>query len=137
MPPEPAAIVGQAEKALKSKGGSVLIIEDNDDSAESLRLMLEHFGYTVSVARSGPEGVAVAKARRPDAVICDIGLPGFDGFAVAEQLRGDPATKHARLIAVTGYGSEDDRTRAVQAGFDVHLVKPVPPDRLLGHLQAA
>ena len=101
---------------------------------ESLRMLLELFGYEVTVAHSGPEGVAAALRARPDVVLCDIGLPGMDGFAVAGALRDDPATAAARLIAVTGYGQEDDRRRALAAGFDEHLVKPVDPEILLGRL---
>src|SRR5262249_16136105 len=107
------------------------------DSAESLRMLLELAGYEVIVAHSGPEGVKAAKRATPAVVLCDIGLPGMDGFAVAEALRKDPFTAGARLIAVTGYGHEDDKRRALQAGFDDPLVKPVDPAELLGSLEAA
>jgi CheY-like chemotaxis protein len=73
---------------------------------------------------------------RPDVVLCDIGLPGLDGYGVASALRRGPETAAVRLIAVTGYGDEEDRRRSREAGFDVHLVKPVDPERLLGHLVA-
>lgn len=112
----------------------VLIVEDNRDSAESLRLLLEIYGYDVTLAYTGPEGVEAAKAVRPDVVLCDIGLPGMDGFTVADTLRRAPETASARLIAVTGYGEEEDRRRALESGFDLHLVKPVDPEKLLGHL---
>jgi len=112
----------------------VLVVEDNRDSAESLRLLLEAFGNEVAVAHSGPEGLAAAKAMRPDVVLCDIGLPGLDGFGVAAALRQSPETAAARLIAVTGYGDEEDRRRSREAGFDVHLVKPVEPERLLAQV---
>jgi signal transduction histidine kinase/ActR/RegA family two-component response regulator len=112
----------------------VLVVEDNRDSAEALRMLLEICGYEVMVAFSGTEGVEIAQAARPDAVVCDIGLPGMDGFTVAEHLRRSPETAAARLIAVTGYGQEEDRQRALEAGFDVHLVKPVEPGKLLEHL---
>jgi CheY-like chemotaxis protein len=78
--------------------------------------------------------VKAAQEKRPDVVLCDIGLPGMDGFAVASTLRKDPQTSAARLIAVTGYGQEEDKERARAAGFDEHLVKPVDPERLLGRL---
>jgi signal transduction histidine kinase/ActR/RegA family two-component response regulator len=112
----------------------VLVVEDNRDSAEALRMLLEICGYEVALAYSGTEGVELAQAVRPDVVVCDIGLPGLDGFTVAGHLRRNPETAMARLIAVTGYGQEEDRQRALEAGFDVHLVKPVEPGRLLEHL---
>jgi signal transduction histidine kinase/CheY-like chemotaxis protein len=107
----------------------ILVVEDNLDSAESLRMFLELFGHGVTLAHTGPDGVAAARALRPDVVLCDIGLPGMDGFAVAGTLRRHPDTAATRLIAVTGYGQEEDRRRALSAGFDIHLVKPVDPQK--------
>jgi two-component system CheB/CheR fusion protein len=115
----------------------VLIVEDNPDAAHALRMLLELCGYDVSLARTGAEGLAVAKAKRPQVVLCDIGLPGMDGYQVATALRQDPQTAETRLIAVTAYGMEEDRRRALAAGFDVHLVKPVDCDKLLQHLSPA
>jgi signal transduction histidine kinase/CheY-like chemotaxis protein len=112
----------------------ILVVEDNRDAAESLGLFLELCGFGVTLAYSGPEGLEAAKSVRPDIVLCDIGLPGMDGFQVAGALRRNPETAEARLIAVTGYGQEEDRRRALAAGFDVHLVKPVDPEKLLGYL---
>jgi PAS domain S-box-containing protein len=112
----------------------ILIVEDNPDAAESLRMLLELFGYEVTLAYTGPEGVRAALQARPHVVVCDIGLPGMDGYAVAHVLRQHPETAKTRLIAVTGYGQEEDIRRAREAGFDDHLVKPVDPDHLLGRL---
>jgi len=126
---EGATLASEARQPLR-----VLVVEDNRDAAESLRMLLELFGYGVTLAHTGPEGVAAAKAVLPDIVLCDIGLPGMDGFTVADTLRKTPETAAARLIAVTGYGEEEDRRRALAAGFDVHLVKPVDPQTLLGYL---
>jgi len=112
----------------------ILVVEDNRDAAESLGLFLELCGYGVTLAYTGPEGLEAAKSVRPDIVLCDIGLPGMDGFQVAGALRRNPETAEVRLIAVTGYGQEEDRRRALEAGFDVHLVKPVDPEKLLGYL---
>jgi PAS domain S-box-containing protein len=109
----------------------VLIVEDSRDAADTLGRLLELLGYAVAVARTGPEGVATAEEWRPDVVLCDIGLPGLDGYAVARELRRNPATAGARLFAVTGYGSEEDRRRSQEAGFNAHLVKPVEPAELL------
>jgi len=108
----------------------ILIVEDNRDAADSLRLLLELMGHEVRVAHSGPEGVLAAQEWRPAIVPCDLGLPGMDGFAVAEELRRHPGTARTRLIAVTGYGHEEDRRHSREAGFDHHLVKPVDPDEL-------
>jgi PAS domain S-box-containing protein len=113
----------------------VLVVEDNLDAAESLRMLLELSGCQVQVAHTGPEGVEAALRTPPEVVVCDIGLPGMDGFAVAAALRRNPTTAKARLLAVTGYGQEHDRQHALAAGFDGHLVKPVDPERLLGALQ--
>jgi two-component system CheB/CheR fusion protein len=114
----------------------VLIVEDNSDIADSLRLLLQVFGHEVWVARTGPDGVRQARARRPDVVLCDIGLPGLDGFGVAAALRRDPATAGARLVAITGYGSEQVRLRCREVGFDRYFTKPVDPDVLLKLLAA-
>jgi len=112
----------------------VLVVEDNADAADSVRMLLEMFGYDVTVTYSGQAGVEMAKRVRPHAVVCDIGLPGMDGYEVAVALRGSPETSHAHLIAVTGYGQDDDRRRAFAAGFDEHLTKPVDPQALLDRL---
>lgn len=119
--------ISQAPKADEEKGGvhKVLLIEDNVDSAETLRLLLDCLGHEVHVAATGPEGIDKARALHPGVIICDIGLPGMDGFAVAQKLREDPATASALLIALTGYGDRSFETRAREVGFDHHLVKPV------------
>jgi CheY-like chemotaxis protein len=105
----------------------ILVVEDNHDAANSLRILLELIGHEVTVAYSGPEGINLARQWHPDVVLCDIGLPGLDGYAVAGELRHDPNTQGAHLIAITGYGQEEDQRRALQAGFDHHLTKPVDP----------
>jgi CheY-like chemotaxis protein len=115
----------------------ILVVEDNTDAADSLRMLLEAYGYDVAVAYTGPDGVRAAEASRPEVVICDIGLPGMDGYRVAQALRGNPATAAARLIALTGYGQEEDRRRAKDAGFDGHLTKPADPAVLRALLAAA
>jgi CheY-like chemotaxis protein len=115
-------------------GRRVLVIEDHRDTADSMQILLELMGHDVAVATSGPDGLRLARDWAPRIVLCDIGLPGFDGYEVARRLRGDPATAGLFLIAITGYGQEVDRQRSRAAGFDIHLVKPVEPtelDRLL------
>jgi CheY-like chemotaxis protein len=115
----------------------ILVVEDNRDAADSLRLLLELDGYEVTVAYSGPDGVKVAEQWQPDVVLCDIGLPGLDGYGVASRLRQNPSTAKVHLIAVTGYGAEEDKRRSREVGFDAHLVKPVAPDLLRGVLLQA
>ncbi|HZE90729.1 MAG TPA: response regulator [Rhizobacter sp.] len=101
-----------------------LLIEDHVDAAESLAMLLQLIGHEVEVAFDGAGGLAKARSLRPEVVLCDIGLPGMDGYAVARALRAAPETSSAFLIALTGYGQEDDRRRALEAGFDAHLTKP-------------
>lgn len=112
----------------------ILIVEDNRDSAQSLRKLLELCGYSVTVAYTSREGLEAAKAARPDVILCDIGLPDADGYELAVALRTNPLTARARLIAVTAYGSDQDRQRSREAGFQLHLVKPVKPESLLQEL---
>lgn len=95
------------------------------DAAESLRAVLELYGHTVTVARSGPEGIEVARTFRPDIVLCDVGLPGMNGYDVARAIRADPALSKLPLIALTGYATPEDVSRAREAGFDLHLAKPL------------
>jgi PAS domain S-box-containing protein len=115
-----------AGKALR-----VLVIEDNRDAAESLRMVLELAGHRVAVAHAGQTGLESARGFRPEIVLCDIGLPGgMDGYAVARALRADGELFGVTLIALTGYGQEEDQRRARQAGFDRHLTKPVDPGAL-------
>jgi CheY-like chemotaxis protein len=122
---------GNARPRKTSDRLRILVVEDNRDTADSLRLLLELYGYEVTVTYSGPDGVRAAEQDQPDVVLCDIGLPGLDGHGVARQLRANPATAKARLIAVTAYGQDEDRRRSHEAGFEHHLVKPVDPDALL------
>jgi CheY-like chemotaxis protein len=106
------------------------VVEDNRDAADSLRVLLELFGYTVQVAYTGTAGAEAAAAFGPDVILCDIGLPGLDGYKLAAQLRQNPATAQARLIALTGYGTDEDRRKSKEAGFEAHLTKPADPTAL-------
>jgi signal transduction histidine kinase len=113
-------------------GLRVLVIEDNHDTADSLREVLEMGGLAVQVAYDGASGLVATRARRPEVVLCDIGLPGaMDGYEVARTIRADPSLRAVRLIALTGYGEQEDRRRAEQAGFDAHVTKPADPHALL------
>jgi CheY-like chemotaxis protein len=119
------------------RGGTrVVIIEDNVAAADTMRQLLNHFGYEVKVAFTGPDGVQVAEDWSPDFVLCDIGLPGLDGYGVAAELRRHPATARSHLIAITAYGSDEARLRTREVGFERHFVKPIDPDALLGLLAA-
>ena len=115
-------------------GRRVVIVEDNRATADSLRQLLDMAGYQVRVAYDGPGGVMAAQEWPPEFVLCDIGLPGLDGYSVATALRQHPATARARLIAITAYGSDEARARSREVGFERHFVKPVDPDVLLGLL---
>jgi CheY-like chemotaxis protein len=117
--------------------GRVLLVEDNQDAAHTLRAILEYWGYEVGVAYTGAEGVEKAESTSPGIVICDIGLPGMDGYAVARALRGNERMRKTRLIALTGYGGDENRDAALSAGFDLHLVKPVRPEVLRERLRSA
>lgn len=104
-------------------------MEDKDDSRESLRLLLESLGHDVVAAADGRQGLALE--RPPDVMLVDLGLPGLDGFELARAVRGSERVSTVRLIAITGYGQAEDRRRSAEAGFDVHLVKPVSAAALL------
>ncbi|MDX2089518.1 MAG: PAS domain S-box protein [Kofleriaceae bacterium] len=118
-------------------GQRVLVIEDNVDAADSLRDAFELIGLTVAVAYDGPSGIECARLMHPDIVICDIGLPGMDGYDVARTLRADPAWCPATLVALSGYATKDDVARAMEAGFHTHLAKPASIEALKRALGAA
>jgi len=113
-----------------SRGRHILIIEDNRDFRAGLRLLLESWGHRVEEAASGAHGLQVVQFARPDVVLVDLGLPGIDGYAVARAVRSAPGGDAILLVAITGYGSTNDRRRAEAAGFDAHLTKPVSPREL-------
>jgi CheY-like chemotaxis protein len=104
-------------------------VEDNPDARTALSELLELWGHEVSTAPDGLQGLSAAIAQRPDVALVDIGLPGLDGYRLASELR-TRAGRDLRLVALTGYGGPEGRNRALAAGFDVHLVKPVQPDEL-------
>jgi two-component system CheB/CheR fusion protein len=108
----------------------ILIIEDNVDAADSLRDALELGGHEIEVANNGPDGLAKARATMPEVVLCDIGLPGMDGYDVARTLRSDAAFKTTHLVALSGYALPEDLQRASAAGFERHLAKPPSIEKL-------
>ncbi len=118
----------EVRKALshdKAKACRVLVVDDNADAAQSLKILLELFGHEVQVAATGKQALDSASAFFPQVVLLDIGLPGMDGFEVARRLRANPALQETLLVAVTGYGQDEDRRQSQQAGFSAHLVKPL------------
>lgn len=108
----------------------VLVVDDNIDAAESTAMVLQVAGYEVRCVHDGPSVLQAAKDYRPQVVILDIGLPGISGYELARKLRQEPEFLHTPLIALTGYGQEEDRRRSLQAGFDHHLTKPADPQTL-------
>jgi two-component system CheB/CheR fusion protein len=111
-------------------GLRVLVVDDNFDAAETLVMLLEMMGHEVKMANDGPEAIEVASRERPGVVLLDIGMPGMNGYDVARKLREQPETQGAVLVAMTGWGQEEDMKRSKEAGFDHHLVKPVEPSVL-------
>jgi PAS domain S-box-containing protein len=131
----PAVATPAAARAAGAASGAtaarrVLVIEDNEDSRVSLRELIRRLGHEVHEAADGAAGVESALAFAPDLALVDIGLPGIDGYEVARRLRSHPMGQRLRLVALTGYGLPEDRDRAMAAGFDLHLVKPVDPQQL-------
>jgi signal transduction histidine kinase len=105
----------------------VLVVDDHADAADTLGEILETWGHSVRIARDGLQALRVAREDPPDWVVCDIGLPGLDGYGVAAALRSEPRTARIRLVAMTGYGTPDDLAATRTAGFEAHLTKPVDP----------
>jgi signal transduction histidine kinase/CheY-like chemotaxis protein len=138
--PEPEPVADRAARPLPSPRPSrqarVLIVEDNDDARVSLQRILQADGHLVSAARDGRAGLEAAMAGSPNIAVVDIGLPGMDGYQFARAMR-ERLGSGVRLIALTGYGTENDRQRAAEAGFDAHLTKPVDLDRLLALITEA
>jgi CheY-like chemotaxis protein len=105
----------------------ILVVDDNRDATESLALLLQLEGHATRAAYDGLEALEVARSFDPEIVLLDIGLPGLNGYEVARRLRQQPGGDRLLLVALTGWGQDDDRARTRAAGFDEHLVKPVDP----------
>jgi CheY-like chemotaxis protein len=112
----------------------ILVVDDLAASAETLMTLLEMEGFEVRIASEGMAALKIAEDFRPDVVLLDIGLPGMNGFEVAHRLRTQPECREALLIALTGYGEAESRSRSAQAGFDFHMVKPADVNLLLSML---
>ena len=127
--PEPER-PGPEDKTASRPTVRILVVDDNRDSAESLSLLLETLGNDVRTAHDGLEAVELAKEQQPELVLLDLGLPSLNGYDVAREIRRQPWGKSTVLVALTGWGQEEDRRRSAEAGFDHHLVKPVDTVRL-------
>jgi CheY-like chemotaxis protein len=114
----------------------VLVVDDHENTAQVLTLLVGLWGYEAHAALDGREALAEASAFRPDVVLCDLAMPGLDGCGVAEHLRRHPAYAGTMLVAVTSYGDDDHRRQAARAGFHAHFVKPVEPRDLHRLLEA-
>jgi PAS domain S-box-containing protein len=120
-----AGAAPDAADAARAQKKRMLVVDDNGDSAESLALLLALAGHETHVARDGPEALTRADALRPDAVLLDLGQPGLNGYEVCKRLRVEAWAREIPIIAITGWGQDEDRQRSKEAGFDAHLVKPV------------
>ena len=119
------------EKPERSSNGlHILIVEDNEDTANTTAILLRHYGHEVRIALDGPSALQAAQERLPDVVLVDIGLPGMDGYEVAMRIGERPNEKRPLFIAVTGFGSEGYYRLSEDATIDVHLLKPVDPEKL-------
>ena len=135
--PEAVASAPAASGRPRLERLSILVIEDNADTRDVLKLMLEVKGASVETAENGEQGLRAAERLRPDIVLCDIGLPDIDGFEVARRIRARTDLAVSRLIALTGYGQAEDMRQAIKAGFDAHLTKPVNLEQLMALLVSA
>jgi CheY-like chemotaxis protein len=126
-----------APPAKGARGRRILVVDDNEDSAESLAMLLSLSGHETHVARSGPDALTRADALRPDAILLDLGLPGLNGYEVCRRLRAGAWAGAIPIIAITGWGQAEDRQRSKDAGFDGHLVKPVVLAELTALLQGS
>jgi two-component system CheB/CheR fusion protein len=131
---EPGA-PGQGGAARTPKPRRVLVIDDNQDAADSTSMLLAVLGAQARVAYDGEAGLAAIKDWRPDIVLLDLGMPGMDGFEVARRIRADAALASLPVVALTGWGQQQDRQRTLAAGFDRHLVKPADPTALQAVLE--
>jgi PAS domain S-box-containing protein len=132
LPLGDSAVARKREESVAAASGTqrVLIVDDNRDAARTLELLLRSLGHDARVVYDGAEALAVARSYRPQVVLLDIGMPGMDGYEVARRLRTMRELDGVRIVAITGWGQEADRQRSREAGFDLHLVKPVDPNEL-------
>lgn len=106
------------------------MVDDNEDAATSLAILLQMYGYSVRVAHDGLAAIESAREFRPDIMLLDLGMPRLDGYETCSRIRAEPWGKDIQIVALTGWGQDEDRRRTSAAGFDHHLVKPVEPEAL-------
>src|SRR5438128_1574712 len=123
-----------ADEIARTRQFRVLIVDDNQDAAESLAVLARLWGHEVRTAYTGATGLELARAYRPDCLLLDINMPGMDGYTLARQLRREPALERAKLVALSAYSSEEHGRYSRDAGFDHCLVKPADPTALEGLL---
>jgi CheY-like chemotaxis protein len=128
--PDPRSHLLDAPKTESPGARRVLVVDDNHDSAETMAELIRIWGHEVRTAHDGPSALECARGFRPQVVLLDVGLPGMDGYELAGRLRTEGLAGDL-LVSVTGYGQDEDRRRAQEAGFDHHLTKPVDPDALM------
>lgn len=128
---------GPTETRTSSARRRILVADDNKDAADMLALVLKALGHEVRTAYDGELAVEAAKSFLPDVCLLDIGMPRLDGYGACRKLREQPWGRDVMLVALTGWGTEEDRRRGKEAGFDAHLVKPVEPDALRDLLSEA
>jgi len=131
-PREPAGVAGNPiPSGASTRRHRVLVVEDNADARDMLVILLKRAGHDVRAASDGLEAITAAESFAPEIVLLDVGLPGLDGYGVARELRSLHCTSNALLVALTGYGQEEDREKALAAGFDHPLLKPAEPSAVL------
>ncbi len=128
--------ISKRQSAMAGEKRRILVVDDNVDSARVTGLLLSATGFEVRLAHTGPEALEVAAQFAPAAVLLDIGLPGMDGYEVARELRGTRGAE-LLLVALSGYGQDEDRRRSAEAGFNHHLLKPADPAQMIGLLSGA
>jgi CheY-like chemotaxis protein len=129
---------GTATLESSQKGSSrILVVDDSIDTVRGMEILLTHFGYDVETAGDGLSAIEIARRQRPQFVLLDIGLPGIDGYEIACRLRREDWFQGSILVAISGYGREEDRRRSREVGFDHHLIKPIDHRALFSLLAAS
>jgi len=128
--PATTSQTGSATKTTQNKGRRILVVDDNRDAAISLAMMLRLMGNETLAAHDGLEAIDLAASFCPELMLLDIGMPRLNGYDTARQIRAEPWGKNIMLVALTGWGQEEDRRKSHEAGFDAHIVKPIDPAAL-------